>query len=254
MPRLLLLDAKYENPIELTSKLETYLKKHKIKSVAIFASTQFTNLNNLISQLKKLKIKPLITKAKRTSDKIQILGCDCYNDSFQQNTIEKADLILYIGDGLFHPKALLLAQKNNKKTKQVLMFNPIADKLTLINNKIINDQLKKAKRNLKFFLNAETIGILVTIKPGQQFLNQAIKLKEHLEKQNKKAYIFIDNTLDINQLENYPFIQAWVNTACPRIGTDDITNIKEPMINIREASNPIKALEALENDSKSKKH
>jgi 2-(3-amino-3-carboxypropyl)histidine synthase len=249
MPRLLLLDAKWEKPIVLTPKLKTYLKKHKIKSVALFASTQFTNLTPFINQLKKLKIKPLVTKAKRTNDKLQILGCDCYSDSFQQPTINKADLILYIGDGLFHPKALLLSQKNQKPKNQkpVLMFDPLGDKLELIKKDSIDQQLKKHKRNLNMFIRAKTIGILVAIKPGQQFLNHSIKLKESLEKQNKKVYIFIDDTININNLENYPFIKAWVNTACPRIGTDDIINIKEPMINIKEAFNPIKALEDLEN-------
>jgi len=74
----------------------------------------------------------------------------------------------------------------------------------------------------------------------------AKRLKEFLEKQGKKAYIFIDNNLDLRHLENYPFIDSWVNTACPRIGTDDIVNIKQPLINIKEAGNPVKALEELE--------
>ena len=96
------------------------------------------------------------------------------------------------------------------------------------------------------FINAQTLGILITIKPGQQYLNTAKNLKEKLEKENKKAYIFIDDTLNLNQLENYPFIDCWINTACPRIGQDDIVNIEQPMINLREANNPIKALEELE--------
>ena len=72
-------------------------------------------------------------------------------------------------------------------------------------------------------------------------------MKEHLEKQGKKAYIFIDDTLKLNDLENYPFINAWVNTACPRIGTDDIMATNKPLINLREAGNPVKELEELEN-------
>jgi len=85
--------------------------------------------------------------------------------------------------------------------------------------------------------------ILVTIKPGQQYFTLAKKLKEKLEEQGKKAYVFVDNTFDLNTLENYPFIKAWVNTACPRIGTDDIVNIEQPMINLKDAFDPVKALE-----------
>jgi diphthamide biosynthesis enzyme Dph1/Dph2-like protein len=46
--------------------------------------------------------------------------------------------------------------------------------------------------------------------------------------------------------ENYPFIECWVNTACPRIGTDDIININQPMINLRDALDPGRAFVELE--------
>lgn len=250
MPELFLVDAKWEGEIKLTDKLKDFLfkkiKEDKVKSLALFASIQFTNLNNLINEINKLGIKVNTTKAKRTNEKLQILGCDCYKDSFAENIIKDSDLILYVGDGLFHPKALLLSQIKEKEFKPVVIFDPIQNKIEEINKKAIEKQLQKYKRNLKLFLNSEKIGILVTIKPGQQYFLSAKKLKEHLEKQGKKVYIFIDDTININILENYPFIQTWINTACPRIGTDDIVNIKQPMINLREAFDPVKALEGLE--------
>ena len=120
-------------------------------------------------------------------------------------------------------------------------------KFSTLTKSDIEDQIKKKIRNLKMFINAQTIGIFVTIKPGQQYLNSAKELKQQLENQNKKAYIFIDDSLNINEFENFTFIDAWVNTACPRIGTDDILNTEKPLINIREATNPTKELEELEN-------
>ena len=250
MPELFLIDAKWEGKIKLTDKLKDFLfkkiKEDKVKSLALFASIQFTDLNNFIKEIEKLGIKINITKAKRTNEKLQILGCDIYHDSFNDSIIQDSDLILYIGDGLFHPKALLLSQIKEKEFKPVVIFDPIQNKVEEINKKTIEKQLQKYKRNLKLFLNSEKIGVLVTIKPGQQYFLAAKKLKDNLEKQGKKVYIFIDNTININNLENYPFIQAWVNTACPRIGTDDIVNIKQPLINLREAFDPIKALEELE--------
>jgi len=246
MTRLFLIDAKWEGKINLTNELKEHLKKKKIKSVALFASIQFTNLNEFIKELEKNKIKVNITKAKRTNEKIQILGCDCYGDSFQEDIIKNSDVVLYIGDGLFHPKALLLSQIKSKEFKPVIIFDPIANQIKEINKKDIEKQIQKKKRNLKMFINSRTIGILVTIKPGQQYFNSAKNLKEKLKEQGKKAYIFIDNNINLSQLENYPFIQCWVNTACPRIGTDDIVNIEKPLINIKEAFNPIKYLEEME--------
>ncbi|OIO41933.1 hypothetical protein COU56_00980 [Candidatus Pacearchaeota archaeon CG10_big_fil_rev_8_21_14_0_10_31_9] len=246
MTEIVFIDAKWEGIISLEDKLKNYLQKNKISSIALFASVQFSDADNFIKELEKINIKVYITKAKRTSKPMQILGCDAYHNSFHEDIISKSDAILYLGDGYFHPKALLLAQIKGQKIKPVIMWNPISKTLEILDEKIILEQMKKYKRNLKMFINAKSIGILVTIKPGQNYLMTAKRLKEFLEKQGKKAYIFIDNNLDLRHLENYPFIDAWVNTACPRIGTDDIVNIKQPLINIKEAGNPVKALEELE--------
>ena len=248
MTELLLIDAKWEDEIKLTKELREHLRKNKIKSVALFASVQFTNLDNFIKELEKNKIKVNITKAKRTNENMQVLGCDCYEDSFEENIIKNSEGVLYIGDGLFHPKALLLSQIKSKNFKPIIIFDPVVNQIKEINKKEIEKQIQKYKRNLKLFINSKTLGILVTIKPGQQYLNSAKNLKEKLKEQGKKAYIFIDNNINLSQLENYPFIQCWVNTACPRIGTDDILNIEKPLINIKEAFEPIKALEELDNE------
>lgn len=246
MPELFLIDAKWEGEIKLTKELKEFLKKNKVKSIALFASVQFTNLNSFINEITKLGIKINTTKAKRTNETTQILGCDCYEDSFLNPIIKESDLIVYVGDGMFHPKALLLSQSQSKNIKSVIIFNPISNKIDIIDKKAIEKQIKKYKRNLKLFINANTIGILVTIKPGQQYFLSAKNLKWHLEKNGKKVYIFIDDIINLNNLENYPFVEAWVNTACPRIGTDDIVNFKQPIINLREAFDPVKALEELE--------
>ena len=246
MTEIIFIDAKWEGEIVLDKKLESYLEKNKIKSLALFASVQFSDADNFIKELEKKGIKVNITKARRTSKPMQILGCDAYHDSFETPILDESDAILYVGDGYFHPKALLLAQIKNKKIKPVIMWNPISSTIEILDEKIIENQIKRYKRNLKMFVSANNIGILVTIKPGQNYFQTAKRLKTHLEKQGKKCYIFIDDVLNLTQLENYTFIDAWVNSACPRIGTDDIVNIRQPLINLKEASDPIKALEELE--------
>lgn len=239
MSRLFLIEAKWEGKVKLTEKLKNYLKEEKPKSIDLFASIQFSDLDNFIKELKNLKIKINTTKAKRTDKSLQILGCDCYTDSFKDNL--KSDIILYVGDGLFHPKALILATKKN-----VIVFDPISDNVKILTKKDIQKELMIKKRNLMKYLNSEKIGILVTIKPGQQYFLAAKKLKENLEKEGKKAYIFIDDNLDSRNYENYPFIECWVNTACPRIGTDDIVNIPQAMINLRDALDIERAFVELE--------
>jgi len=245
------IDAAWEKELVLNNDIIQHLKDNNVKSVALFASVQFLALDVIKKQLTDLGITIKLTKAKRTQVEGQILGCDAYHDSFGEDILSTSDVIMYIGDGMFHPKALLLAQMRNKTIKPVLIWNPVSEKKQIIDRQDILPQIRKLKANIVKFLSTKTIGILVTVKPGQQYLKNAIKLKEKLKSEGKESFIFIDDDLQINLLENYPFIDVWVNTACPRIGTDDITTIPVPLLNIRDIYDPIKTLDELyseEND------
>ena len=240
------IDCKWDKEIVLGDSFLAYIKKNKIKSVALFASVQFLDVKTVRGQLEKLGVTIKITSAKRANVPMQILGCDAYHDSFEEDIISSTDATIYIGDGYFHPKALMISQiYEGKAIKPVIIWNPVLDKMEIISVDDIKQQINKTKANLKKFVAANTIGILVTYKPGQQYLPAAQRLKKKLESQGKKAYIFVDDDIQLNLLENYPFIDAWVNTACPRIGTDDITTINLPLINLREAANPLDALNKL---------
>ncbi len=243
--KVIMIDATWAAPLTVGEDLLKYLKDHSITSLALFASVQFLALDKIKEQLAKQGITVKTTKARRTHVEGQILGCDAYHDSYQEPILSEVDAILYVGDGLFHPKALLLAQSKESKIKDILIWDPVSEKMRVITKADVHKQLARMRANLLKFMHATTIGILVTIKPGQQYLALAKKLKEHLATQGKKAYIFIDDTLSVQLLENYPFIQAWVNTACPRIGTDDLVTINQPLINIKEAFDPSKALTEL---------
>ncbi|MFA6022581.1 MAG: diphthamide synthesis protein [Candidatus Pacearchaeota archaeon] len=245
MTRVVFIENKWQEKVELNKKVIDYLVKNKIKSIALFASIQFTNVDEILKQLKELNINVLVTKAKRADKLIQILGCDCYSDCFKEDIISEADLTIYIGDGLFHPKALLLSQIKSQEIKPILAYNPISQTMNILDKKEIEKQINKIKRNLKLYFNAKTIGILVSVKFGQQFLQKALDLKNHLKSQGKNVYIFIEDSINPNEFENFNFIDAWVNSACPRIATDDILNINKPLINIKDAFNPLEVLDEL---------
>ena len=44
--------------------------------------------------------------------------------------------------------------------------------------------------------------------------------------------MFVTDTLDFAELENFPFIECYVNTMCPRIGMDDTIRTAKPIVNI----------------------
>jgi len=239
MVKVMFADAEYNGEILFNKELISYIEKNKIKSVAIFASAQFMHFEKVVKQLNEIGVEIILTKTKRTSRVGQILGCNIYDNNFERNIFQHVGAVIYIGDGAFHPSALLFAG-----IKNIIVFNPISNKMKLISKKDIEKQINKIKINLRKFINANTIGILVSLKPGQQHFVLAKKLKLKLKSQGKKAFIFVDNNFNLSDIENFNFIQCWVNTACPRIGTDDILNISKPIINIRDAFEPTNALES----------
>jgi len=280
MAKVIFVQAEYEGEIVLSEEVISYFKKNRIKSVALFASAQFLNFGKIIKQLNELGIEAVVSKTKRSEKAGQILGCNIYENNFEPDTekikfaqtpyfssresklnfrgaqepehapdfsprvldiFKQADAVLYIGDGAFHPSALLFAG-----AKTVLVYNPISEKMNLLSSQDIEKNNKKMQISSKRFLMAKNIGIFVSLKPGQEYLQIAHKLKNRLKnKGDKNVYVFVGNEFNFLDLENFNFIEAWVNSACPRIGTDDILNISKPIVNIKDAFEPAKILEKL---------
>ncbi|HIJ98366.1 TPA: diphthamide biosynthesis enzyme Dph2 [archaeon] len=150
----------------------------------------------------------------------QLLGCDWSAGSALK---DKVDCYLYIGTGNFHP--LPLAIDTDKK---VYVADPELNQvreLTDFKKKILKQiaiKIEKAKSANKF-------GILVTTKPGQKREKLAEKIKEQIENNGKTAQILVFDTIDYNVLQNLK-LDAYVNTACPRIPLDDIEAFDKPIL------------------------
>lgn len=142
----------------------------------------------------------------------QILGC---NTEAAIQVQDKVDAFLYVGSGKFHPLAIALTTN-----KPVFIFNPETAQIAKLDETEISRAKAMKKTQQIKFLSTGSFGILVSTKPGQNKLRQAFKLKEKLEKQKKKAYIFLSDTFDINQLENFPDIECWINTMCPGLSRE----------------------------------
>ncbi len=228
----MLLNAKYKDEISLDKKALDLCKK--FSKIALFSSVQFSkSLKPVIKVLEENKIKVLSSKPVRTNEHFQLLGCDVFKGNLNLN--EEPDAYLYVGDGTFHPSALLLIQKDDTDYKPIIVFNPIQKKVSVIKLSDFSRMLKKYKASLMNFLTAKNIGVLISIKPGQQQLKESLKLRKKLKEKN--IYFFADNNFDYSEFENFNFIDVWVNSACPRIGFDDAMNLNVAMINLNDAFN-----------------
>ncbi len=218
--------------IETKAKADAKLPEKVVarlpKRVCLAASVQFTDqLPKLQQQLEKSGKKTSLLKARHSKHVGQILGCGYSKMEF--DTAE-TDAFLYIGDGLFHPEALLLGSD-----KDVYCFDPFTKEFRKLGREWADKIRKKEKGALLTFLNSDRIGVVVTVKPGQ--LGVQVSLKEifalQQKFQDKKFYYLVCDTIDFTQLANFPFVQCFVNTACNRM-IDDYDKFPKPVINIEE--------------------
>ena len=76
---------------------------------------------------------------------------------------------------------------------------------------------------------ANSFGILIGEKPGQMRRNLAIRMKRLLEKHGRKGYLLALDHISPDLIDFYP-VDAYVNTACPRIAIDDSVRYAKPLI------------------------
>ncbi len=182
------------------------------KKLGLITTIQFIDyLDDIKHFLEKNNKTVFINKGKQPYHG-QVLGCDI---SSTENLKDKVDAYLYIGDGRFHPTAVAF-----KQDKQVFCFNPFSNKFNKIEEKEIAEYKKNKRIKTVKFLTSNNIGILVSTKPGQSNLNNALELRDKLHKEGKTGFVFLFDNLDISEFDNFNFIDFWVNTACPRIEED----------------------------------
>ena len=211
--KTLFIEAKYTGKISLTNEAVSHIPNR----IGLLTTVQFAfQIEDIKSQLIGKKV--IVPKGKQ-KHYAQVLGCDV---SASEAIKDKVDAFLYIGSGEFHPLGIAL-----KTGKTVFCFNPLTSEFSEINQKDVENHKKRKKGALIRLISSKSVGILVSTKPGQANLKKAIELKEKLT--DKDCYIFAFDTLNIPELENFNFIDCWINTACPRIegrgiiGSDEIT-------------------------------
>jgi diphthamide biosynthesis enzyme Dph1/Dph2-like protein len=184
------------------------LKKYLPKKIALVSLIQYSEYAKKIYEILKEDYEIIL---KEGLYGINILGC--YSESAN---IEGIDTILLIGNGKFHAENI-----TRKLKKKVIVYDPIYGEINIYEpdynfDKIIEFLLNKLK-------NSKNIGIILSIKPGQYYYLETLEVKNKLEKSGKNVYLFIGDTIDILQLLNFPYIDFWIFSTCPRL-IDDIIN------------------------------
>ena len=157
----------------------------------------------------------------------QVIGCD-YSNAI--SIAKDVEAFLFIGGGQFH--ALGVALSTSKPTVAADPFDNTSFSVDKEAEKIFKQRwaiIEDAKE-------AKNFGVLLGIKPGQKRLEDALQVKEKLERNGKTAYLLAAKEITPEALMEFPTIDAFVNTACPRISLDDSANFKKPVLTKNETS------------------
>jgi 2-(3-amino-3-carboxypropyl)histidine synthase len=228
---VLLIPAKYNVDVIIPDNIIVKLPKR----IMLFGSVQFLHqLPKIQKQLESFGKSIIMEKSKNflyeglITENGQLLGCNM--EDYSAKNID-FDAFLYVGDGLFHPKALLV---NN--FKDVYCYDPKIKKLSIIDKNEHDNYLKRIKGSRLKFLTSKNVGIIMTTKLGQGSPKRAVKLRDRIKEKwpEKNIFMFYANELNFSELENFNFIDVYVNGACSRIGHDDTTRTEKAIINIAD--------------------
>lgn len=156
----------------------------------------------------------------------QVVGCD-YNNA--KSIADDVEGFLFVGGGRFH--ALGLALSTSKST---IVADPYEKRAYFIDEEAL--KIKKQRwAIIQEALKAKTFAVLIGLKQGQKRFEEAFSIREKLEKAGKDAYLFAIKEITVDMVMNFPTVDAFVNTACPRVSVDEPLKFQKPMLTLNEA-------------------
>jgi 2-(3-amino-3-carboxypropyl)histidine synthase len=142
----------------------------------------------------------------------QVLGCNYASADID------ADQVLYVGGGKFHP--LGLAMEHPDKT--VVIADPVNNVVTVADTEKF---LKQRYASVHKAMDAEQWGVIFCTKIGQG----RWEIAQDIVDDNDDAYLITMDEVTPDRLRNFD-MDAFVNTGCPRITTDDGPQFHKPML------------------------
>ncbi|RDZ61577.1 diphthamide biosynthesis enzyme Dph2 [Haloferax sp. Atlit-12N] len=146
----------------------------------------------------------------------QVLGCNYASADIP------ADDVLYVGGGKFHPLGLAMEHPD----KNVVIADPVNNVVTIADTRKF---MKQRYASVHKAMDAEKWGVIFCTKIGQGRMEIAEKILED----NENAYLITMDEVTPDRLRNFD-MDAFVNTGCPRITTDDGPRFHKPMLTPQE--------------------
>lgn len=161
----------------------------------------------------------------------QVFGCEFHPAFKIKNSIEA---FIFLGQSRFHSIGIALSTE-----KPTFMLDPYFEEFTQI-DKEAEIVKKRAILSIYKALDARTIGIIIGLKEGQFSNIKAMEFRRDLNKLGINTQLIAISEVSDEKLQNFREIDAFIQLACPRLGTDNF--FSKPMLSVPQGLALIKLL------------
>jgi 2-(3-amino-3-carboxypropyl)histidine synthase len=166
----------------------------------------------------------------------QIFGCD-FSTVFPLS--DSVDAFCFLGESEFHAVGLALATG-----KPTYMLDPYMNEVTDM-APAAEERKKRAVLAVYKALDARVFGVITGLKEGQKMLGRSKWISDRLETHGRKVVQLALRDVTPERLAPHRDIEAFVQTACPRISIDGF-NFDRPVLSIPQADALVALLERRE--------
>lgn len=166
----------------------------------------------------------------------QIFGCD-FSTSYPIR--DQVDAFAVLGESEFHAVGLALAMG-----KPTFMLDPYMNEVTDM-QKAAEERRKRAILGVYKALDARVFGVITGLKEGQKMLGRSRWISQRLEMNGRKVIQLAMRDVTAERLAPHREIEAFIQTACPRISIDGFT-FDRPVLSIPQADALVALIEGRE--------
>jgi 2-(3-amino-3-carboxypropyl)histidine synthase len=166
----------------------------------------------------------------------QVFGCD-FSTSYPVR--DQVDAFALLGESEFHAVGLALGTG-----KPTFMLDPYMNEVTDM-RKAAEERQKRAVLAVYKALDARVFGVITGLKEGQKMLGRGRWISKRLEINGRKVIQLAMRDITPERLAPHREIEAFIQTACPRISIDGFT-FDRPVLSIPQADALVALMEGRE--------
>ena len=225
-------DVKFDAVVETAAKSLTGYRR---VGLATF-SQHLHELEPVKKRLEEKGFQVMVGRGNNLMLKGQVFGCD-FSTSFPIR--DQVDAFLLLGESEFHAVGLALATG-----KPTFMLDPYMNEVTDM-REAADERRKRAVLAVYKALDAKVFGVVTGLKEGQKMLGRSRWISKRLEMSGRKVIQLAMRDVTAERLAPHREIEAFIQTACPRISIDGFT-FDRPVLSIPQADALVALIEGRE--------